>query len=566
MMGEMGGMLMKRNLGRWAAMGMAVGMVLLGVRAARTLPAGEPAADPTGYVRGVPGPVTAVLARTRGSEAFAGTGSGVYRSGDGGRTWVRIFRVGIGRGPVRALAYDRSGETLYVVARGGLYRSSAPEFRWSRVLGGRPEVFCAAVSSQDPSRVLAGTARGLAVSTDGGSRWEAPAQGGPQGPVLQVLFDPARRGTCYLLSEHHLFRSEDGGKSWDRVRLHATAAPETGGTEGAEAEADNTGAAEDPTPADPRPQRLTADGQGNLYLGMDSGILMSPDAGRTWSALPTGGMGAAPVSHLLSDPAPTRMLYAVIPAGLFVYSEDWRAWRPVREGLEAQGVDSLGLDVEAGQLWVGTRRGLFRVPAPGSGHPLNKTKNGLKNPTKNGLKNPIQIPPGEASQSVSAGPPVGAVQAAAVRYAEVHPGKVSRWRALARWRSLFPTFTIGLDQDRDATIASSTSQGVTRFNVGPERRSLSVDLGFTWDLADLIWNPAQTSIDVRSRLMVQLRQELLEEVTRLYFERKRLVSEFAGHPSEDPLLNAERSLRVEELTAQMDALTGGWFSENSEND
>lgn len=522
---------MKRMFGGWVAIAAAAAAVLLGVRAARTLPIGDPAgADPGGYVRGVPGPVTAFLSGSRTGAAFAGTARGVYRSGDGGRTWARIFRAGIGGGPVRALASDSEGRVLYVVAGGGLYRSTGNPFRWSRILGGRHEVLCAAVSPQDPSLLLAGTAHGVRVSADGGSQWEGPVKGDPQGPVLQVLFDPARQGGCYLLSERGLFRSQDGAMTWDRLRPGSPAA-----------EPDEAEATEGPERRGPGFQRMAADGRGNLYLGTDHGILTSADAGRTWSALPTGGIGASPARHLLPDPAQGRILYAVTSAGLFAYSRDWRAWRPIREGLEAPGVDSLGLDADARRLWVGTRRGLFCLPVPGDVPALPAAEGGLP---------------------ISEGPPVRAVQAAAIRYAEVHPGKISRWRALARWRSLFPRLTLGLDRDRDETVVSSTTQGVTRFTVGPERRALSLDFGFTWDLADLVWNPEQTSIDARSRLMVQLRQEILEEVTRLYFERRRLASEFAAHPSEDPLLGSERTLRVEELTAQLDALTGGWFSEN----
>ena len=80
----------------------------------------------------------------------------------------------------------------------------------------------------------------------------------------------------------------------------------------------------------------------------------------------------------------------------------------------------------------------------------------------------------------------------------------------------------------------------------------------------MFWNSSQTAIDVRSRLMVQLRRNVLNEVTRVYFERKRLLAEFAAHPAEDPVLLRERELRVQELGAQLDALTGGWFSEQLE--
>ncbi len=157
-------------------------------------------------------------------------------------------------------------------------------------------------------------------------------------------------------------------------------------------------------------------------------------------------------------------------------------------------------------------------------------------------------------------PTIREVQLAAIRYAEVMPEKISRWRMLAQLRNFIPRFTLGLDRDRDTTIASSSSNGKTTFAVGPEDETLSVDFGFTWDLGNLVWDSAQTSIDSRSRLMVQLREETLKETTRLYFERRRLQAEFAAVPTDDPTLQRERSLRLEELTAQLDALTGGLYS------
>lgn len=163
-------------------------------------------------------------------------------------------------------------------------------------------------------------------------------------------------------------------------------------------------------------------------------------------------------------------------------------------------------------------------------------------------------------RSLSAEPSIRQVQEAAIRYAEVHPGKILRWRKAAAWRTWLPKFTLNLDRDRSQTIASSSSQGKTIFSVGPEDESFRLGFDFTWDLADFIWNPDQISIDARSRLTTQLRQDLLEEVTKVYYERRRLLLEFQGSPTEDPILKGERLLRVEELTAFLDAGTGGAFS------
>ncbi|MBN1354619.1 MAG: hypothetical protein JW994_08145, partial [Candidatus Omnitrophica bacterium] len=80
------------------------------------------------------------------------------------------------------------------------------------------------------------------------------------------------------------------------------------------------------------------------------------------------------------------------------------------------------------------------------------------------------------------------------------------------------------------------------------------------DLSDLIWNEAQTSIDVRSKLMVQLREDIVDEVIRVYFERRRTQLELAMNPPKDPQAKFEKNLRIEELTARLDGLTGGFFS------
>lgn len=171
------------------------------------------------------------------------------------------------------------------------------------------------------------------------------------------------------------------------------------------------------------------------------------------------------------------------------------------------------------------------------------------------------VPSGAVSvPDFSREPGIRQVQQAAIRYAEVMPEKIQRWRTRAAWRAWVPRFTLSLDRDTDTTIGSSSSGGKTTFTVGPEDTSVGLNYDFTWDLADLVWSTAQTSIDVRSRLMVQLRNEILDEVTQLYFERRRLQVEDAAAPVKEPSLRAERSLRIDELTAQLDALTGGDFS------
>ena len=90
-------------------------------------------------------------------------------------------------------------------------------------------------------------------------------------------------------------------------------------------------------------------------------------------------------------------------------------------------------------------------------------------------------------------PTIREVQNAAIEYAEVNPDKIKNWRKHAKFKAFLPEFS--LDYDKTITYDS----GVDRYYIGPSDWGASVK----WDLGEIIWNPDQTSIDVRSKLMVQ---------------------------------------------------------------
>ncbi|MDP1852882.1 MAG: hypothetical protein Q8L26_01545 [Candidatus Omnitrophota bacterium] len=60
--------------------------------------------------------------------------------------------------------------------------------------------------------------------------------------------------------------------------------------------------------------------------------------------------------------------------------------------------------------------------------------------------------------------------------------------------------------------------------------------------------------------MVELRDDILNEVTRLYYERRRLQAEIFLSPPDEPRIKIEKELRLQELTASIDGLTGGYLS------
>jgi len=89
-------------------------------------------------------------------------------------------------------------------------------------------------------------------------------------------------------------------------------------------------------------------------------------------------------------------------------------------------------------------------------------------------------------------------------------------------------------------------------------------LGGTWlasltsDLGDGVFNPDEIDVSRELRSVIALRDDVLDEVTQLYFERRRTLAQLAQPASEAEA--AALRLRSAELAAGIDAWTGGWFS------
>ena len=81
-----------------------------------------------------------------------------------------------------------------------------------------------------------------------------------------------------------------------------------------------------------------------------------------------------------------------------------------------------------------------------------------------------------------------------------------------------------------------------------------------WDLDKLVMSSERIRVINEAQDLVKLRDKVLSEVTRLYFERRRLQVERLLAPKADLMARVREELRLMELTANIDALTGGAFS------
>jgi hypothetical protein len=157
-------------------------------------------------------------------------------------------------------------------------------------------------------------------------------------------------------------------------------------------------------------------------------------------------------------------------------------------------------------------------------------------------------------------PTIEEIRESAIEYASVHPNMIEKWRRAAANKAWLPSVSFDYDKGKDWQVSDYCSSGVCSDDDITEGKDSEWSVSLSWDLSDIVWNSSQTSIEIRSNAMVKLRDDILNEVTRLYFERRRLQLEMVTIPPQDVNEAIEKELRLQELTANIDALTGSYLS------
>jgi hypothetical protein len=163
---------------------------------------------------------------------------------------------------------------------------------------------------------------------------------------------------------------------------------------------------------------------------------------------------------------------------------------------------------------------------------------------------------------LKAEPTVRDVQEAALRYFRVNQDQVDSMRTRARTKALAPVLEVSGGYTQSALDDVSTNSYFDfRDYDNPWVRRMSDGVGWnirgkaTLNLPRLIFNPEE--LDVAS--LAGLVEGILKESTRLYYMRKRLQVDMLLKPPTDRATMLSKQLRIEELTAMLDAMTGGWY-------
>jgi outer membrane protein OmpA-like peptidoglycan-associated protein len=276
---------------------------------------------------------------------------GILKSEDNGVTW-KTSGEGISDIHIYCLAIDKDNpEIMYAGTKGrGIYRTRDGGKTWEEINiniiilpdGSYPTVKCITIHPVERGRIYIGTDNGLYQSNDGGDTW-AYISGLPSREINCITLDPKSPNIIYVgLGYGGLYRSLDGGTSWDI--LFATK------------EAKDIGNAILSIVINPNNPKI-------IYLVSGSGgIIKTIDGGSVWQpvnkGLPVGlvrGGERVYIKYLEIDPDNPSILYAVSSESkVYITRDGGGSWQEygygISELVEPQEIQFISVDRNGGVI------------------------------------------------------------------------------------------------------------------------------------------------------------------------------------------------------------------------
>jgi hypothetical protein len=170
--------------------------------------------------------------------------------------------------------------------------------------------------------------------------------------------------------------------------------------------------------------------------------------------------------------------------------------------------------------------------------------------------------PAALQRALNDAPPIDVLRAAATALALAEPDRARSLVQRARLAAWLPEVRVRVDrrfgrsESLDVSPAPLADAPPVSLDTVDEVR---YEARATWDLSRLVFNPDELAAHAEALRMADVRREVESAVIRLYFERRRLKVEAVTTDGNDVASNLRREARIEELEAELDALTGGAF-------
>ena len=164
-------------------------------------------------------------------------------------------------------------------------------------------------------------------------------------------------------------------------------------------------------------------------------------------------------------------------------------------------------------------------------------------------------------------PTIQEVQQAALRFYNVERETVESLRDRAGLKSLAPDVSASYRSGNNGVFINQfdylNGAPMQNYQVGRDFSKGDVyewQVSGSWSLSRLVFNPEV--LDVSS--MAAIQEGVLKEITRLYYTRRRLQVDLIFSNPQDPSVRISKQLRIDQITATIDALTHNILSNHAE--
>ena len=418
---------------------------------------------------------------------YAASEKRLYRSEDYGETWRIVFSA---RGDANTINFvNVSDQGLFVCTEKGVFRSLNNKSAWKRIFKGvgTEENSAQHITFSQDGIIYLGTKAGLFLSSDNGATWKKDS--GEAGN-LSVKWIAFYEDNVFLAAEKGVYKGSGG--NWKRVFVTSTE------------EGDFDSDTLDTAVVAERPVNSIMPNASLLFIATDIGIFVSEDEGDNWKRFVSDGLISQKVERLLFK----GDLFAATDKGVFIFSDGDKTWRALYKGMAGDKANSVVRD-NRGNIWAATNKGLHRATVKNLLAAQGLAAQGLaaQGAATTVMDDSVAAPSYGAEQEkdvfkqFSHEPGIREVQEVAIDYAEVHPDKIKKWREAARRKALLPDVSLGMDRYVTDLYHWDAGQNPDTLQRGDD--IITWDVTMRWDLGDLVWSTDQTSIDTRSRLMVQ---------------------------------------------------------------
>ena len=246
-----------------------------------------------------------------------GTSTGqMFTSNDGGRTWLRLARLGGDEYVLDHISIDpQDSNRIYVSAWsssgqqiGEIFRTRDGGRNWDTLpaMHGK-SIRAMAMYKGDSNVLVAGALDGVFRSRDGGDTWErlSPANSADIKNIESIAVDPKDPNTVYAGTWHLAWKTSDAGANWQHI---------------------NKGMIDD---SDVFSVIVDHDNPSVVFASACSGIYKSETAGNLFSKIQGIPFTARRTRVLKQDPTNEKIVYAGTTEGLWKTTDLGKVWKRV---------------------------------------------------------------------------------------------------------------------------------------------------------------------------------------------------------------------------------------------